>query len=447
MNRRQMARWGFVGGLVYRPGSRLFAVEPVVMPDGGVAREPVPESAAQDPPLSLRDAIAQGRLTASWVATAPNQVRLTIRNGSDRNLVIRVDPGTIVTDGKARWLAGSPARYEGAFGGAYVSETGDSPMRNSAIPVAPGRETALALPAVRLGETEQGSKADPARKLKVETVETWSADNLVRKALLGIGMLGASLPVAQAIAWRSVESKDWKTLASRPFQGRVLNEFEKQAVDRYLARIGTVAAITPEEIRDSLIAGLLETHVRPTPGKEAAGNRLAVVFDGRYVLGLPLGKISVGKADPKLAKPIRLELAVAEVLSAEPLRMVVDCSLSSQATASGGTIRWARTRLLLDSESSDDAEAADRFLETLSSRLARVLVRSERTGQGAMFSRFRLENRSPWTMSAVALRTDRGDSAPAVWPLDGLGLSPRGRIVVPVPAERAEPVDLRWSPI
>jgi hypothetical protein len=436
-----------MGGLMSCPGLRAIADEPAPMPDIAVPREPVPESVDQDPPVSLREAIAQGRIVAKWVATAPNQLRLALRNTSDRNAAVRIDPGTTLTDGKARWLAGSPSRFEGAFGGAYVFEAGDAQLRSSTIPVPPGRETALTLPALRLTASEPGSKIDPANPLTSESLETWSTDKSLQAVLLGLSMLGSSLPVAQGIAWRAVEAKDWKAFANLTVQGRILNEFEKHAVDRYLAEIAKIGPAEPEVLRNSLLAGLMDVQIRQSPGKDGANKRFAALLDGRSLLGQPLGKVSSGKGKSTPVNPMRLEFAIVEVFTAEPLRLVVDVSLSTHTDAPGGSIRWARTRLTFGTESSDQGEDVDRFLDDLTTRFAYALVRTERTGTGSMFSRFRLENRSPWTLSDVALRTGRNDSDPAVWPLEGLGLSPRGRTIVPVPADRAEPVDLRWSPI
>ncbi len=436
-----------MGGLLSCPRLRAIADDTPPMPDIAVPREPVPESAAQDPPVSLREAIAQGRLSAEWVATAPNQLRLKLRNASDRYAAVRIDPGTTLTDGKSRWLAGSPSRFEGAFGGAFVFESGDAQMRSSTIPVPPGRETALTIPALRLTASEPGSKIDSEKPLKAEPVEAWSADKSLQAVLNGVSMLGSSLPVAQGIAWRAVEAKAWKALATLTVQGRVLNEFEKHAVDRYLSEIARIGPVMPEVLRNSLLAGLMHVQIRQSPGKDMTNERLAAMLEGRSFLGLPFGKLPAGKGDPKAEKPMRLEFGIADVLSAEPLRLVVDASLSTHTDAPGGSIRWVRSRVMLGSESSDPVEAVDRFLEDLTARFAHALVRTERTGMGSMFSRFRLENRSPWTLSAVALKTGRNEADPAVWPLEGLGLSPRGRTIVPIPADRAEPVDLRWSPI
>jgi hypothetical protein len=409
--------------------------------------EPVPEMKALEPPVSLREGVAQGRMTANWVSLGRNQVRLSLRNVSENPAAVVIDPGTVLSDGGNRWLAGGPSRFAGAFGGQFVFDHLTDHLSSATVPTLPGKVSTLDLPAVALVDGIPGSKLKFGQRLTSETVEVWSNDRSLRKVLTGLSMLGSSLHVAQGIAWRAIEAKTWKELAGRQVQGALLNEFEKRAVDRYLSAIARCDSSSPDKLRQALLVELLDVVVRPSPGKNDVAKRLGERFERQSIFGLPIGKTFAGASDEKAEKPLKLEIGIVEVHSIEPLRLIVDVSLSSPSEMQGGTIRSARTRLEFGSDSADSADSVTHFLVELADRLAPALVRTERVGIGPMYSKFRIENRSPWTFSAVALRTDKGGEEPAIWPVDGLGLSPRGRVLLPVPADRAVPVDIRWSPI
>ncbi len=447
MNRRQITRWSFLGSVLLRPGLHTFGDDAPADSGHAVPMEPLPELAAQEPPVSLKEAIAQGRMRASWSTRTANQVRLKLTNASDRPVSIKFDTGTTLTDGSSRWLAGGPSRFEGAFGGHYEYESVTDRLRWAVVPTLPGRETALTLPAILLSPYEKDAKTKIDKPLTVEPLATWSKDQALGTAIEALATLGTSLPIAQGIAWRAVESKSWKALAGHEVQGRALNEFEKHAADRFLTEIAKIGPVAPDALRQALLGRMLEVVVRQAPGKADAAKRLAELLKGRTSFGLPIQTVTTDPKKSSADSPLKAEFFVVESSPNDPARMMVDVTLASRSDAPGGTIRWARTRAYFGTESSDPVESTDRFLDDLTARFAASLVRTERTGTGSMYSRFRLENHSPWTISGVALRTDAGSATPAIWPVDGLGLTPRGRALVPVPADRAEPVDLRWSPI
>ncbi|MBI1322061.1 hypothetical protein GC170_02580 [bacterium] len=447
MNRREMTRWSILGGMMLRPALHALGDDTPATSGHSVPMEPLPELAALETPVSLKDAIAQGRIRAQWSSRTSQQVRLSFTNTSDKPIALKFDPGTTLTDGARRWLAGGPSRFEGSFGGHFVFDSLTDRLRWAAIPALPGRETSLTVPAVLLTPYDNTAKSVPDKPLTAEPLESWSKDEALVSALEALATLGSSVPVAQGIAWRAVEAKSWKTLSDHEVQGRVLNEFEKQASDRFLAEIARIGAVAPDALSQALLGNLLEIVVRSTPGKGDAAKRLAESLKGRSIFGLPIKAVITDPRQSASEHPMRAEFAVIESSSQDPGRMVLDATFSSRSDAPGGSIRWARTKAYFGVESSDPAESADRFLEDLTARFAASLVRTERTGTGSMYSRFRVENHSPWTISAVAFRTDSGTANPAIWPVDGLGLSPRGRTIVPVPADRALPFDLRWSPI
>lgn len=447
MNRREMTRWSILGGVLLRPGLHTFGDETPAASGHAVPMEPLPELAALEPPVSFKEAIAQGRIRAQWSSRTSQQVRLSFTNTSDKPIALKFDPGTTLTDGARRWLAGGPSRFDGAFGGHVVFDSLTDRFRWAAIPALPGRETSLTVPAVLLTPYDKTEKSIADKSLTAESLDKWSKDKALVSALEALATLGSSVPVAQGIAWRAVEAKSWKALADLEVQGRSINEFEKQASDRFLSEIAKIGPLAPDALSQALLGNLLEVVVRSVPGKGDAAKRLAESLKGRSLFGLPIKSVTTDSSKASSEHPMRAEFAVIESSSQDPGRMVLDATFSSRSDAPGGSIRWARTRAHFGVESSDPAESADRFLEDLTARFTASLVRTERTGTGAMYSRFRVENHSPWTIAAIALRTDSGTANPAIWPVDGLGLSPRGRSIVPIPADRALPVDLRWSPI
>jgi hypothetical protein len=442
MNRRELTRWGLLSGLA--PLHCIGAASQETVPSSGEPlQEPPPDHSTFEPPLSFREVIAAGRLSAEWSILEPHRVRLNLRNLTNHPTSVRFDQCIVLSDGRTTWLVGGPSRFEGAFGGqfAFGIETGE--LVAEGIPTLPGRVASIVLPAVRLLEDTTKSVGD----IKAVAIETWTQDVGVRGALTGLVSLGTSLAVAQGIAWRSAEGKAWKEISARTVDGRILNEFEKNAVDRYLEVSTAAGAVGPDVLRNRLLDSRLSVVANLSPKYRNFESPLAAALVGRQFGGSRIAKV-VSTNDPDSTEaPVRMELSIVEVSSVEPLRMTVEAILTIAFGDPKRRLRWARARVRFDGLESDETASSDDFVGRLAARFAEQTLRTERVSLGPSFSRFRLENLSPLVLAAVALRTDVDSAEPAVWPIDRIGISPRARCMLSVPADRAKPIDFRWSPI
>ena len=171
--------------------------------------------------VNLLQASAAGDLTVVARGQGQEKVRLSIRNRSARRLNVIVPPGMVAAStvgqggrgaggggGMQSMGLGSAANQEGAFGdfqgtggpaGLRSVGTFDEPRtREIAVPV--GETIEINIPAVCLN---YGWPTPTARDtFRLMSVDEYTADPRIRKALRSLATYGTSLGVAQSVMWR-----------------------------------------------------------------------------------------------------------------------------------------------------------------------------------------------------------------------------------------------------
>lgn len=442
MNRRDLIRTGlggFVAGHYLNPvrandqtGVSSWAAAPTEEP---------PLQGLDEPLISLAEAVEKNLVQAAWVVTQPHRARLTLKNKTGRRLALTLEPGATLVSEKLAWLVGGPTRYVGQFGGQLQARNFAAEVQPAFMPLAPGRSVVVTLPLVCLnGPTRD--KFTEVKSVKLLSANEFSKDSKVVAGLVSLGALGSSMTTAQAIAWRMVAGLSWDKLSNQAVEGQAINNFERLAVDRFLEVQATLSSDQPmAKLRAQLLKERLTVLVTGFGPKRAPGVKLLEGdLAGKLFMGMMIDQVQVSPSTFPKASVIRLEFHVADQVRKG--LFAVDASLASRTGPSGLWLKFAKTRIGVRQD--DDLSV---MLDELEGQFSPSIVSLTRTSQGAMTSRFRLENQSPLTVSAVEAMTNAASGDPALYGLIDLGVAPRGRAIVKVPSASARAARVRFSAI
>jgi hypothetical protein len=442
MNRRDLIRTGLggiVAGQLARPvwandqaGAATWAPAPTEEP---------PLQGLDEPLVSLVEAAEKNLVQVTWVVTQPHRARLTLKNKTGRRLALTLAPGTTLVHEKQAWLVGGPTRYVGQFGGQLQARDFAAEVQPAFMPIAPGRTAVVALPLVCLyGPTSE--KFAEIKSVKLMPASEFSKDSKVVAGLVSLGALGSSMTTAQAIAWRMVAGLAWDKLANQTVEGQAINQFERLAVERFLEVQGTLSTDQPiSQLRAQLLKDRLTVLVTGFGPKRAPGVKLLEgELANQLFMGMMIDHLQGSPASFPKASVIRLEFHVADQVRKG--LFAVDASLASRTGPSGLWLKFAKTRIAMRQD--DDIST---MLDELEQQFSPSIIALTRTSQGPMTSRFRLENQSPLTVSAVETMTNADSADPALYSLIDLGVAPRGRAIVKVPSATARAARVRFSVI
>jgi hypothetical protein len=446
MNRRDAIRTGL--GTAFAPSFLNYAAaddtKPIdklpALPNSSPA-EPPPIVVAAESAQLLSELVAGKNAEAGWALVESNRVQLSLKNIGEKRLAVFIDPGTILRHEKKTWLVGGPSRYTGQFGGLLQATAFDGDLAPATIGLNAGKSATIMLPVVELN-TPEDQKFKAVTSLKAESATDWTKDAPTAAMLVALSSIGASLSVAQGVAWK-MAGLEGEKLSRQKVESQTLNEFDRFAVERFSELF---KAIPDHNNIKTILAGLhkerLYVQATATGLKRKPGQKLlAEMLAGKSFMGMPAGPVSQSLTDaaPKWAC-LKLDFNVVNEVRAG--LYAIDASLASRTGLGGLFVKFARVRLPLRADT-----AGDEMMAWLETQMAPSMARLVRTGQGGMTSRFRLENQTTQTLAAIEATTG-GDSADqALFELPGLGLAPRGRTSVRIPADSARATRIRFAAI
>lgn len=440
MNRRDALRTGLGSAFASQLAGFTFADDTLAVQNDSPTEKP-PIVAAAEAAQPLSDLVSGKSVEAVWALVESNRVRLSLKNISEKRLAILVDPGTVLRHEKNSWLVGGPSRYTGQFGGLFGSTSIDAETVPNTIPLGVGKSASLTLPVIELMQPEAGKFKELAG-LKMEKAGDWTKDAPTAAMLTALSSLGTSLGVAQGIAWK-VSGLEPEKITQQRVESQTLTEFDRFSIERFcdifktIPDHGNLQTISSALNKEKLHVQVLATGVKRLPAQKLLAGMLA----RQSFMGLPAGAIALSASDaaPKWAS-LKLDFQVVNEIRAG--LYAVDASLASRTGLNGLFVKFARVRLPLRPET----QGAE-LMAWLEGQMAPTMARLVRTGQGGMTSRFRLENQTTQTLAMIETTTG-GDSADlALFELAGLGVGPRARASVRIPADSARATRIRFAAI
>jgi hypothetical protein len=360
-----------------------------------------------------------------------------LANRTDRRLNVVIPPGLVAAatagQGFQSMGLGLPTRFDGRFGPAGSTRSGDAGFRSvdldaegvasEPIGLEPGQELELTLPSVCLNFGLP--TPTPSNRFEVMPVESYTSDARAQKALKSLAVLGTSQGVAQAVVWNVFNGTSFPQMAKEA--RRYLNTQEISVAARFIDALdasGTHDLVDPAYFRE----GRILVRIGGEGAMAEHAKRLRAEVQGTSVLGLPVQVVDDVDAE-----------------TSRPSSLLIDVELAG-ATAPGDA---TRTRVQLRTHdvlggwtrmgASDvvvDAPPSQLSAGTLGDALERAITASFVTAtpgrRTAGATTFRVVNRLPFTVDALTLRTSREADGPTVT-IDGLGVGPGRATMVTLP--------------
>lgn len=440
MNRRHLFRAGLGSGLFYFSYSNSTVAQDQKS-SASAPNEPPPIPSSENETLSLNAAIESKKVEVRWKLVESNRVLAHFENKHDERILIQINPGTVLTHENSAWLVGGPTQYVGHFAGQMLVHARDGSLSSVTVPILGGRSLDLQLPVVSL-TANQPEKFSPIENLNQQTVHSLIKDPKLANSLTFLSSVGCSLNVAQGLAWCLNANKKTEELTSLSVEGIQLNNFEKQAIARFLnVRESLTVELTAEQMIQELEKDKLSVQLTAFGKKRLEGQKiLSEILPGSRFMGLPIHHLSTKLNDDHQNSVIKLEFHVDNQI--RPDLYAVEASLALRTGISGSFVKLVKTRFPL--QPSTDAH---QMLDWIEVQTASALAKLVRTGKLGMSSRFRIQNQSPLNLSALEVMTNTDSSDPAYWSLEDLGIAPRGRTMVQIPSNSAKAIRIRFSAI
>jgi hypothetical protein len=400
--------------------------------------------------VNLLQASKAGDLTVVARGQGQEKVHLSIRNRSTRRLNVIVPPGLIAAStvgqggrggggggGMQSMGLGSAANREGAFGdfqriggpaGLRSVGTFDEPRsREIAVPV--GETIELNIPAVCLNF---GWPTPTARDtFRLMSVEEYTPDPRIRKALRSLATYGTSLGVAQSVMWRVCNDLSFETMVEQA--GKVMNTQEIALAARFVDALDASSSgdlVDPSAFSSSRIF----VQVRGDGPLAAEARRLAGQLDGLRLLGLPLQVVESEGLPGASAPAIYLSVILTDAKNGETRGAIVasTCSTANEWLPLGKVaFRDNSSVNVLDGASL--SRVIDRAIAG-----AFVTVKPARRTLGS--TTLKVENRLPFTITGLVVRAGTSSGSPPV-PFEGVGVGPARSALLPIQAATASLVE------
>ncbi|QEH37115.1 hypothetical protein OJF2_57020 [Aquisphaera giovannonii] len=370
------------------------------------------------------------------------RVRLTIRNTSAKRLNVVIPPGLVASAaagqggggrGNQSMGLGSVSTHAGGFG-QFASSAGAAGLRSvdvlpspigPAVAVPSGETIEVKVPAVCLNYGL--ATPTPANTFTLMDVADYSNDPRVRKALRSLATLGTSHGVAQAVMWRVCNDLPFESMASQA--GKIMNTSEIMIAARFVDLVDR----SPDE---QLVDGSALMH-----------DRVFVRIHGEGALAKDAQRLHDQMVNYRLlGLPVRA-LDDADAPSAEGPALLIDVALTDTRIGEtkgriaigyrGGNDDW---QPIGKSSFQDSSSLAVLDGETLARKLdqaiagALVTVKPARKAVGSTL--LKLDNRLPFTLSAITVKAGDSAGAPVV-PYAAVGVGPGRSALLPIQAPSA----------
>jgi hypothetical protein len=385
-----------------------------------------------DQTISVLDAQSTGLAEIVLRGQGADQVKCSIRNTSERRLNIIFPPGLVAAAASGQGFQsmglGTPTDHPGRFGrfssnavaGGFRSVS-LNPEPAPDLSLSPGEAADLDLPSVCLNFG--APTPTPRDQFTLTTIEAFSPDPRVHRALKSLAILGTSQPVAQAVMWHVANDMTFSQLASQAT--RYLNGYDIAAAARFVDTLdssSTGQIIDLADLQQGRIFILM--NAQGTLGKVT--DRVRSELDHASLLGLPI--TAVESLDPLQVRPgtFVLDVELSPGTKGETLARVN----ARYRTAFGS---WNR---IANFGTSSAAKLADisgiELAQALDHAMAQNLIRLEPVRRGQGVTTFKVTNRFPLTLGNLHVKAGKAADAPVVT-IDAVGIAPlrSGRISVP----------------
>ncbi|MGE3821467.1 MAG: hypothetical protein AB7I30_18815 [Isosphaeraceae bacterium] len=377
--------------------------------------------------VSILDARKAGDLSVTVRGAGQRQVKMTLKNESDRRLQVVLPPGLVASSvagqpggggGFQSMGLGSVSNRPGSFGafraasrpesGAFQS-VGVAPNEANALVVPAGQSVELPITAVCLNYGV--ATPTPRDTFELVTVQDYTTDPRVRKALISLATYGSSHGVAQAAMWRVCNDVPFPVMARQA--AKFMNSHEVALAARFVEVLDSSAGeelVDPAYLQD----GRLFVRVIGDGALADDAARLAGEVDGLHMLGLP---VRSGE-EARVASPaMRINVVLTGSDAGETRgRILLERADASGQWAPLGKTSFVETSTVSVLDGAGLARAVERAVAS-----TYVNVKPSRKDVG--LTTFRVENRLPFTIGKLIVRAGTSTGAPTV-EVNGLGVAP-----------------------
>jgi hypothetical protein len=406
--------------------------------------------------VSVLDARRTGDLSVEVRGAGQDHVKMTLRNTSAKRLNVVIPPGLVASStagqpgggGGGRGFQsmglGSVSNRAGSFGEFRVADSSkstglrsvgvkdDSTPAAGAVTVPAGQTVELSVASVCLNYGV--TTPTPRDKFALVDVDDYSTDLRVRKALRSLATYGTSQGVAQAAMWNVCNNLPFELMAQQA--GKVMNPREIALAARFVEAVDASAStdlVDPAYLQQ----GRLFVRVSGEGALARDAERLNQAMAGLRVLGLPVQVYDDGASRPVAAPALLVNVVLTGSQTGETRGRV----LLSQSDASGSWASMGKTPFVEGSTLSVlDGPTLARVVDRV---VGSTYVTLKPTKHGNGTTTFKVENRLPFTVARMALKTGSSSGAPSL-ELSGLGVAPArtGQVTVESPTARVERVEL-----
>jgi hypothetical protein len=409
----------------------------------GEPSDPIPGRDAQGETVKILDGQKSGDLTIDARGRGQAQVHLSIKNNAKRRLNVILPPGLVAASsvgqgpgggggGLQNMGLGAIGNQAGAFGqfkngGNAVGFRSVAPSGQvEALPVAAGEVVEVDLPAVCLnfGLASPGNRD----KLTLMDVDDYTRDVRIRTALRTLASLGTSQGTAQAVMWNVCNNVSFSAMVEKG--EKVTNRHEIALASRFVEALNSAGTGSPIDASFLGEARLFVTVIGD--GKvEKDARRLATDLEGLRIMGLT-ARVTASADLPKAAAPaLHLVISLGESKAGETAAKV---SVRGMLSNDG---QWTNLGVtsIKDSSSVNVITGADLAL-ALDRAIAKTFVSVKPAKKTIGSTSFKVENRLPFTISSVTLKTGNSPGAPSLT-VSGVGIGPARTGIANVPAATA----------
>ena len=394
-------------------------------------------SAAETQTVTILDAAKSGDLAVTVRGAGESHVKFTIENKSGKRLNVVIPPGLVAASSAGQGFQsmglGVPTDHLGGFGAFRSGQGGKAGFRSitasapaaepEGVAISPGQTLDLPLPSVCLN---YGLPTPSAKNVfRLMSVEEFTPDARVRRALTSLATLGTSQTVAQVVMWHVANGMTFDQIGRQTVVA--MNSAELAQAARFVEALDGSSGdvVDPAYFQQGRI--LVRVQGDGSTAKDA--RRLASELSGVRLMGLPIA--IVDDASDLEPRPGTLFLNLALVGSRPGLTAarvgVRTASATGQWQNLGGidNLRFG-------------SAASDLTGEALASDLGRALARSyvsvsvvRRTATGTTF---KVVNRLPMTIAHATLKAGKAGDPVRI---DDLGIAPARSATASLPAASA----------
>jgi hypothetical protein len=399
--------------------------------------DPVPGEEGSPVTVQILDAQKSGAIELAVRGQGQDKVKVTIKNSSPTRLNVVLPPGLVASSATGQGGGGGfqsmglgvPTSRPGSFGQFQKETTGfrsvsidGAESSINGIAVAKGQTVELTVPSVCLNFGIP--TPTPKDMFRLMTVEDYSPDVRVRKALKSLATIGTSQGVAQAVMWNVCNGLTAEQMATQA--SKYLNLQEIGLAARFVQALdasGSGELVEANYFNQARV--LVRVVGEGSLAKDA--QRLSRELDGQKILGLPARVIDeLPTEDGQLNALVLTIDLISTGQGATRGRITVQHN-----PIIGGWITLGRPMFRADVASSDLDPA--HLARAVDSSIATTFVSTKAIRRSPGVTTFKIENRLPFSIANAVLRTGRDSSAGAVT-LDGLGLGPARSTLATIPA-------------